>query len=242
MSPKIKPNKVETYIVYLRASRESQRDGLGIQVQRTAIDSCIERFGGKILQEVEEIISGGKSDREGLNTVIDLAKGTGSKILIHKIDRFSREGFPFMARLEENNVSYVEAVAPNDSNFSKAIKFVAAKEERDRTKERVSDALTEIKKKIEVNGYHISKAGNKITHLGKPQNLTQKGRDKSLKVRRDKALNNPNNKRAIAVVKLLYHVSLNKMSKYFNENGFLTSTGKEFTPTAVSNLRKLYKI
>ena len=63
---------------------------------------------------------------------------------------------------------------------------------------------------------------------------------KALGRKKKKAIKKPKKKRAIAVVKILYHVSLNKMAKYFNENGFLTSTGKQFNPTAVSNLRKLY--
>lgn len=239
MSPKIKP-KYETYIAYYRASTESQRDGLGLDAQKTAINDFINLFGGEVLEHVEEIISGGDLNREGFNRAVDLARGTQSTLLVHRIDRLSRSGFYTMAQLEQAGVPYIETVAPHDSNFSRNIKAVVAKDEKERIQSRVKDALTEIKKKIEENGFHTSKAGNKITSLGSPENLTQAGRDKSLRVRKEKALNNPNNKRAIAVVKLLYHVSLNKMAKYFNENGFLTSTGKQFTPTAVSNLRKLY--
>ena len=95
-----------------------------------------------------------------------------------------------------------------------------------------------IKSKIEEKGYHISKSGNRITSLGSPQNLSQDGRAKSIETRRLKALHNPNNKRAYGMVKMLSDKTLKQTADFLNENGFPTSTGKQFTPMAVSNLKK----
>tara|TARA_R110002167_G_scaffold331706_1_gene538366 strand:+ start:15351 stop:16055 length:705 start_codon:yes stop_codon:yes gene_type:complete len=230
----------QTYIVYYRASTESQRDGLGIDAQKTAVNDFISKYGGKILHDVEEIISGGSLTRKGFNKALELAKGTGSTLLVHRIDRLSRSGFMTIALLEEQGVPFIEATSPNDSPFSKNIKFLVAKEERDKTKERVKNALQEINSKIQENGHYISKAGNKITSLGKPENLSDKGRENSIATRREKALNNPNNRRAIAAIRLMRGLSLSKKAKYLNTNGFLTSTGKRFYPVQVSNLIKLY--
>jgi DNA invertase Pin-like site-specific DNA recombinase len=243
MSPKFRPQEAEKYVVYYRASTESQRDGLGLDAQKTAVDRFITNFGGTVVKEFTEIISGGSLNRILFNEAVDLAKGTNSTLLVHKVDRLSRSGFMTIALLEEQGVPFIEADAPHDSAFSKNIKFLVAKEERDKTKKRVKDALAEIKSNIEKNGYHVSKAGNTITALGSPlNNLSQKGRDKSMNTRLDKALNNPNNKRAISVLRLMKEdSSVSKMAEFLNDNGFLTSTGKTFGSTQVKNLLELYK-
>ena len=119
-----------------------------------------------------------------------------------------------------------------------------AKEEKDRTQGRVKDSLAEINSNIKINGYHLSKSGNKITSLGTPENLTQSGRDKSIETRRKKALENPNNKRAhsvICLLKMKENASLNGIATFLNKNEFLTSQGKSFSATQVSNLMRLYE-
>ena len=241
MSPRVRPDEKESYVVYYRASTEKQKDGLGLDAQRNAIHTFIERFGGTVVEEIEEIVSGGSKDREGFSKALSLAKDTNSTLLVHRIDRLSRSGFMTIALLEQEGVDFIEADAPNDSPFSKNIKFLVAKEEKEKIQARVKDALGEINSKIERDGFHISKQGNKITSLGTPENLTQAGRDKSIETRKNKALNNPNNKRAIAVVGLMEGKSLREVARFLNGGGFKTSTGKEFSATSVSNLIKLYR-
>jgi DNA invertase Pin-like site-specific DNA recombinase len=242
MSPQFKPVEEEKYVVYYRASTESQRDGLGLDSQKSAVEKFIMRFGGEVIEEITEIISGGSLNRVEFDRALELAKGTGSTILVHKIDRLSRSGFMTIALLEQEGVPFIETESPNDSPFSKNIKFLVAKEERDRTKKRVTDALDEIKKNIERDGYHVSKAGNTITSLGSPKNnLSKEGREKSLTTRLDKALNNPNNRRAIAAIRLMENPTLRAAAIFLNENGFLTSTGKTFGATQVKNLIELYE-
>lgn len=228
------------YVVYYRASTERQEDGLGLDAQKTAIERFISNYGGKITKEVKEIISGSSSLRLGFNEALDYAKQTGATLLVHRIDRLSRSGFMTIALLEEQKVPFIEADAPNDSTFSKNIKFLVAKEEREKLQSRVTDALAEIKSKIKEKGFHVSKSGNRITSLGNPQNLSSDGRARSIETRRVKALSNPNNKRAYGMVKMLSEKTLKQTADFLNDNGFPTSTGKSFTPMAVSNLKKLY--
>jgi DNA invertase Pin-like site-specific DNA recombinase len=228
------------YVVYYRASTEKQKDGLGLDAQRTAIERFIKNYGGKVTKEVEEIISGSSSLRLGFNEALDYAKNTGATLLVHRIDRLSRSGFMTIALLEQERVPFIEADAPNDSAFSKNIKFLVAKEEREKLQSRVTDALAEIKSKIDESGFHISKSGNRITSLGTPENLSDSGRAKSIETRRLKALYNPNNKRAYSVMTMMEGKTLKQISEFLNGNDFPTSTGKMFTPMAVSNLKKLY--
>ena len=228
------------YIVYYRASTEKQRDGLGLDAQKQAITRFLENYGGNIIDTVEEIVSGGAQNREGFTRALYLAKETGATLLVHRIDRLSRSGFMTIALLEQEGVNFIEADAPNDSAFSKNIKFLVAKEEKEKIQSRVKGALAEINTKIAVNGFHLSKAGNKITSLGTPENLSDVARRNSITSRRNKALNNPNNRKAFSVVELMEGVSLRGVASFLNDNGFLTSTGKQFAPTSVSNLKKLY--
>lgn len=233
-------NNSTDYIVYYRASTEKQRDGLGLDAQKQAINKFIETYGGNVIDVVEEIVSGGSLDRKGFDQALQLAKETGSTLLVHRIDRLSRSGFMTIALLEQEKVNFIEADAPNDSAFSKNIKFLVAKEEKEKIQSRVKGALAEINTKISKNGFHISKAGNKITSLGSPENLSDLSRIKSIKSRRQKALNNINNRKAFSVVELMEGASLRKVASYLNENGFKTSRGGTFSAIQVSNLKKLY--
>jgi len=228
------------YVIYYRASTEKQRDGLGLDAQNTGVNDFLEKHGGNVMETITEIVSGGSMSREGFDKALRIAKDTDSILLVHKIDRLSRSGFMTIALLEQEGVKFIEAVAPYDSPFSKNIKFLVAKDEKDRIQGRVKDSLTEIKAKIERDGFHISKAGNRIESLGNPDNLKQSARDKSIAVRRQKALDNPRNKQAFSVVKLMQGDSLRVVASFLNNNGFKTSTGKTFSPTTVSNLKKLY--
>lgn len=233
-------NNSTDYIVYYRASTEKQRDGLGLDAQKQAINKFIETYGGNVIDVVEEIVSGGSLDRKGFDQALQLAKETGSTLLVHRIDRLSRSGFMTIALLEQEKVNFIEADSPNDSAFSKNIKFLVAKEEKEKIQSRVKGALAEINTKISKNGFHISKAGNKITSLGSPENLSDLSRIKSIKSRRQKALNNINNRKAFSVVELMEGASLRKIASYLNENGFKTSRGGTFSAIQVSNLKKLY--
>lgn len=232
--------KVTDYIVYYRASTEKQRDGLGLDAQKQAITKFLENYGGNVIDTVEEIVSGGSLDRKGFDKALMLSKNTGATLLVHRIDRLSRSGFMTIALLEQEKVNFIEADAPNDSAFSKNIKFLVAKEEKEKIQSRVKGALAEINTKIAEKGYHISKAGNKITSLGSPENLSDLARERSIASRRQRALENTNNRKAYSVVELMQGESLRRVAGYLNDNGFRTSTGKEFSAVQVSNLKKLY--
>ena len=85
------------YIVYYRASTEKQRDGLGLDAQKKAVSDFLDRFGGTVIDTVEEIVSGGSLSREGFNKALEFAKETGATLLVHRIDRLSRSGFMTIA-------------------------------------------------------------------------------------------------------------------------------------------------
>ena len=237
-----KQDDIPTYVVLYRISTNTKKQALSLPFQKDSIRTFIERYGGKILKEFEEKASAASYSREVLDKVVEMCRITGSILLVHKMSRLSRDGFVTISRLKRNNIQYIEAVSPNDSNFVKGIKLLQSEEENEERKANIKSGLAQIKRNIKKNGFHISKEGNRITSLGCPKNLNQDGRDKSIVTRRNKALGNKNNKKAIVVVDLLLkeNLYLHEMATHLNNADFKTSTGKLFTPTAVSNLLKLF--
>lgn len=83
--------------------------------------------------------------------------------------------------------------------------------------------------------------------LGKPENLMNNlGRAimNSNRTNHQKALDNPNNKRAIALLKKLVKEerSLSEMARILNSEGFVTSKGCQFRASQVSILLKRYNL
>jgi DNA invertase Pin-like site-specific DNA recombinase len=79
--------------------------------------------------------------------------------------------------------------------------------------------------------------------LGKPENLIRnldKAIANSRKTNQEKARNNPNNKRALAILKGLVNKTTNysEMARILNEEGFQASKGGCFTAKQVSLLLK----
>ena len=83
--------------------------------------------------------------------------------------------------------------------------------------------------------------------LGNPEHLLNKLDEavrKSNETNRRKARENPNNKRAVAMLEGLVKqgLSLQKMADILNEHGFITSRGYKFKPVTVGRLIKRYNL
>ena len=192
MSPRITPLENQKYVAYYRVSTDIKRQALSPEFQKNSIDDFINRFGGTISGEFFEDVSGTTLKRAEFEKAVNLCQEIGATLLVHKLSRLSRAGLSTIGYLDDRNVNYIEATSPRDSDFVKGIKILQAKDENDTRKSNIRDGLNQIKRNIESNGFHISKAGNKITSLGNPEHLTQAGRDKSIETRRAKALSNEN--------------------------------------------------
>ena len=83
--------------------------------------------------------------------------------------------------------------------------------------------------------------------LGKPENLMRnldRAIANSRKTNQEKALNNANNKRAVAILRGLVNKTSNmsEMARILNAEGFLTSRGGSFSTKQVSLLLQRYNI
>lgn len=235
------------YVAYYRVSTKKQgKSGLGLEAQRRDVTKFVNSVGGHIVGEYTDIESGGKDDREYLKEAIAMAVSAGAPIVVKKLDRLSRGGFKVTSYLEEIGVEYIDCESPGDGSLIKDIKMSVAKDERAKISERITAALSVIKRNIEEKGYHISSTGQRITSLGNPQNLGgQKAVRRSVKVRQEKAADNINNQRAVAMIEVLKdakEMSFRQIARYLNEKGFKTSRGNDFSDVQVGNLYKRYVV
>ena len=226
------------YVIYSRVSTKEQGDsGLGLLAQKKSCLGFVEKS-GELLGDFQDIISGTVNSREGIDQAIALCKAENATLVVKEISRISRNGMGIMLELEKAGVSYIESTSPHDPSMLKGIKFILAKEERDKISERTTAALGEIKGKISRGEEHISKAGNIVTGLGTPENLTNLSRENSIAVRKAKALSNENNRRATAFIVALRGTgeSFYSITKKLNAGGFLTSRGNKFSQMQTTRL------
>ena len=152
------------YVVYYRVSTERQgRSGLGLDAQR----SMVERFlmpTDTIIAEFTEIESGKNDKRSELWKAITLVKKTKAKLLIPKLDRFSRK-VSFIAGIIDQGVELVVCEHPNVNTFFLHLLACFAEEERRQISERTKAALAEAKKRGRVLGAN----GKKLAEARKQQ-------------------------------------------------------------------------
>jgi len=134
------------YVTYLRVSTASQgRSGLGLAAQRSCIDQFLSED-DQVLREFVEVQSGRIDARTELWNAIEFARKHSAKVLIAKLDRFSRR-VSFVSALMEQGVGLVVADMPNATDFQLHIFAALAQEERRLISERTRSALREAKRR-----------------------------------------------------------------------------------------------
>ena len=220
-----------TYVAYLRQSTKKQEvSGLGIEAQR----QIIQKFLGqeKPIAEYVETESGKRTDRPKLAEALDLCRKTKSTLIVAKLDRLSRN-VAFTSKLLESDVEIKFCDFPEANRLVLHIIASIAEYEAGLISQRTKQSLKAKK--------------SRGIQLGKPENLTNnldRAIENSRQTIHKKANDNPNNKRAIAMLKVLViqELSLSEMARRLNEEGFVTSQGKKFTAWQVSVLLKRYNL
>ena len=148
------------YVVYCRVSTERQgRSGLGLDAQRSMVDRFLMPT-DTIIAEFTEIESGKNDKRSELWKAITLFKKTKAKLLIPKLDRFSRK-VSFISGIMDQGIELVVCEYPNVNTFFLHLLACFAEEERRQISERTRAALAEAKKrgrKLGVNGKRLAEA------------------------------------------------------------------------------------
>ena len=215
------------YVAYLRVSTQRQGvSGLGLQAQQEIIRNYLS--GDEPIAEFVEVESGRKTQRPKLHEALELCKKMKATLIVAKMDRLSRN-VTFTSQLLDSEVEIIFC----DNRLVLTIIAAISEYEASLIRQRTRAAL-QVKKE----------QGCK---LGKPENLTgnlEKAISNSRETNRDKALNNANNKRAVAMLKILVRETnnLSEMARILNNEGFTTSRGGKFTAKQVSILIKRYQL
>lgn len=206
------------YVAYFRVSTEKQgKSGLGLAAQR----SLIERFlsdGDEVVAEFLEVQSGKKDDRLELWKAIAHAKKHDAKILIAKLDRFSRK-VSFIAGIMEQGIGLVIAEMPHATDFQLHIFAALAQEERRLISERTRNALAEAKKR----GVELGKYGRVLAERN-----------------RMAAIAHSHELEPIVAPKLEAGLSLGEIARSLNSAGLRTRNGRPYHAQTVRNMAKYF--
>lgn len=221
------------YVAYLRVSTQKQGfSGLGLEAQKEIIQNYLS---DKIpIAEYIEVESGRKTDkgRPKLKEALEVCRKTGGKLIVAKLDRLARN-VAFLSQLLESDVDIVFCDFPQANKMVLHILAAISQYEAELIATRTKQALAAKKAKG--------------CMLGSPEHLIGKLDEavaKSVETNKRKAEENPNNKRAAAMLKVLAKEgrTLQEMADYLNEQGFTTSKGYRFSRSSVHVLLKRYQI
>ena len=202
------------YVAYYRVSTTSQgRSGLGLAAQKSKVQEFL-TADDRLIGEFVEIQSGKSDDRTELWKAITFAKKHSAKIIIAKLDRFSRK-VSFIAGIMEQGISLVVAEMPHATDFQLHIFAALAQEERRLISERTRAALAEAKKRGVILG-----SNGRV--------LAEKNRQQALDLARQM-------QPVIGPLIAAGH-SYSAIAKILNDQGLASSRGGRFHPQTIKNL------
>ncbi len=226
-------NNDERFVAYLRVSTQRQGySGLGLEAQREIIKNYLRDT--KPIFEYVEVESGRKTDkgRPKLKEALSQCRTYGAKLIVAKLDRLARN-VSFLSALLDSDVEIVFCDFPQANKMVLHILASISQYEAELISTRTRQALAAKKAR-----------GCK---LGNPEHLMNKHKtaiENSNNTNRKKAEDNPNNKRAVAMLRILAEqgMTLTEMTEKLNKEGFVTSKGYQFRASQVLVLLKRYNI
>lgn len=231
---------------YIRVSTGQQgRSGLGLEAQRRAIEAFCSAEGVELVEVFREVETGKGSDaldrRPELLAAMTAAKKLKCHVIVAKLDRLSRD-VHFISGLMTQRVPFVVAELGFDADpFLLHLYAALAEKERALISQRTKAALAATKRKIEVNGQHVTTRGTVITRLGHPSPVEAARRAREGAVARA-------NETAEAVSPVIGEImatgvkSLAGIASALNARGVKTSRGSKWHPAQVARIiRRMVK-
>lgn len=215
-------------VAYYRVSTEGQgRSGLGLEAQREAVEALCRRRDWQIIAEFTEVESGRRNDRPELYAALKRAKVTGSRLVIAKLDRLSRN-VAFLAALQESGSKFVAADMPEADEFTVHILAAVAQRERMLISDRTKAALAAAKAR-----------GVRLGNPNGAQALRRagKGTRAALEVVRMNAVHRAAEyAEIIEDVRAVGAISQGAIARELNDRGILTPRGRRWHASSVRNL------
>ncbi len=217
------------YIAYYRVSTKGQGEsGLGLDAQKQIVNHYFSS--NEIVKEFTEVASAktvGK--RPLLIEAIFLCESKGYTLLVAKTDRLSRVTEQALKVYNRLNGRLHSCDIPQQKGammdkFTLTLFMAISDRERELIGIRTRQALSSKKKQ-----------GVK---LGKPENLTDKAKEKGLKVRQENARMNKANRQAkeLANAYRAQGMTLTMIADKINDLGMKTRRGKTFQATSIKRL------
>lgn len=224
-------NDKQKYVEYLRVSTQRQGvSGLGLEAQREIIRNYLHDI--TPIAEFVEVESGRHNDRPKLKEALALCRKIGGTLIVAKLDRLSRS-VSFLSQLLESDTDIVFCDFPQANKMMLHIVSAIAQYEAELISTRTKQALA------------AKKARG--ASLGNPQHLMKKHQiaiENSIATNQQKAHDNVNNKRAVAMLRTLVGkgLTLQQIADTLNNEGFVTSHGFRFSPSTVHKLINRYNL
>jgi len=157
----------QKFCIYLRVSTKRQgTSGLGLDAQRKMCLDLVEREGGTVIKEFQDIESGKSRTRPGLWNAIDYCKAFDCTLVIAKLDRLARDvEFTFKVIGTGIQIRFVDMPVMNTMILG--VFASVAQYERELISSRTKGSLDAIKDDIKKNGGHVSRTGRYIKKLGR---------------------------------------------------------------------------
>ncbi len=217
-------------VTYIRVSTAKQgQSGLGLEGQQAAINAYAAAHGAIIAGAFVEVESGRNNERPQLHAALKLAKVTGAKLLIAKMDRLSRNA-AFLLNLQESGVDFTACDNPTATPLTIGILALVAQEEARAISERTKAALAAAKTR-----------GQK---LGNPNGAAAliragKGNAAGIEAQHQAALTRANDlSEVLADIQASGFTSLYAMASELNRRGIKTARGGAWYATSVANVMK----
>jgi DNA invertase Pin-like site-specific DNA recombinase len=216
-------------VAYYRVSTRKQGEsGLGLDAQRSAVETfCAGRGLDLIAPPFMEIESGKRDDRPELMKALERCKITGATLVVAKLDRLSRN-VAFLATLQDSGVRFIAVDMPEANELTVHIMAAVAQAERKAISQRTREALAAAK----ARGQRLGNP-NGAAALRRAGNTSPLGIE-ALKLRADA--------HAQRLRPMVEHMqsngatSLGQLAKALNDEGALTPRGAKWHASSVRNL------
>lgn len=232
MKPSNAAAKADKFIAYYRVSTARQgRSGLGLEAQQAAVQAYLSGTSGRLLAEFTEVESGKVDTRPKLAEAIHRAKITGSRLIIAKLDRLSRNA-AFLLSLQHSGVRFVAADLPTADETVVGFMAVLAQAERKAISERTRAALAVARRRLAKEGRRLGNPnGAKALRKARKGNSAAverivKGADQRAEELRD----------VVADVRANGYLSLATIAEELNRREIETPRGGRWHPASVARL------
>ncbi len=233
---------MKKYIALYRVSTQRQGDShLGLESQQQTVRGYVESVNGILIQEFEEIESGGNKDkisigmdisifslirkRPVLQQVISLAQIEKATLIVKESSRLTRYSL-LMEYFINSGLDFICADSPSDNTFIIRLKTNLMEDELKKVSDRTIAALA-------------AKSARGYKHKP-PKQLTLEQIAMGRSVIQKNTRENENNRRASSLIKALRNANhtWKEITRELNKQGFKTSTGKVFHPIQVKRLHE----